>query len=78
MKSVQESFLNNIKELNKELLAVKEQCKELDRINKELSIEKENLNDELNDRSIVVGHEPPLELNLFEQQTPIDLLDKVC
>lgn len=53
-----------MKELNHELSEIKEQCKEFDRINKQLLIE----NETLNDRSIIVGQHPS-----FENQTSTEL-----
>jgi phage host-nuclease inhibitor protein Gam len=61
--SIRESYVNTIKELNQELIDIKEQCQEFERINKQLLIENENLND----RSIVVGHHSQIDLNLVEQ-----------
>jgi len=61
---MREACFDTIKELNQELFDLKEQYQELERVNKQLLIENENLND----RSIVVGHHSAIESKLFEQE----------
>ncbi len=56
MESIRESCLDTIKELNQELFDLKEQCKEFDRMNKQLIIENEIFTNQLSDRSIAVRH----------------------
>ncbi|CAF4043397.1 unnamed protein product, partial [Rotaria sordida] len=72
MESIRQSYINTVNELNQELLVMKEQCEKFHQINKELVIENENLNNQLNDRSIVVGHHSATETSFIEQQNLID------
>jgi len=65
-------------ELNQELINLKTQYEELEMINKQLLSEKEVLNNQLNDRSIVVGHHSALESNLIEDDIPIKSKQEVC
>jgi len=65
-------------ELNQELINLKTQYEELEMINKQLLSEKEVLNNQLNDRSIVVGHHSALESNPIEDDTPIESKQEVC
>jgi hypothetical protein len=78
MQSVEKSSPDNVDELNQELLNLKTQYAELEMINKQLLTEKEVLNNQLNDRSIVVGHHSASESNLIEDETPIELKQEVC
>ncbi|CAF4279393.1 unnamed protein product, partial [Adineta steineri] len=71
MELIRESCLNSIKELNEELLNIKEECNEFDRRNKELLLEIETLNNQSNDRSIVVGQHSQSISNLLEQQNSV-------
>ncbi|CAF4939413.1 unnamed protein product, partial [Rotaria sp. Silwood1] len=71
MESIRQSYTNTVNELNQELLAMKEQCEQLDQIDKELIIENENLNNQMNDRSIVVGHHSAAESSFLEQENLI-------
>jgi aspartyl/asparaginyl beta-hydroxylase (cupin superfamily) len=59
---VEQSSTDKIDELNEELLLLKNQYEELEKINKQLVNEKEELNSQLNDRSIFVAQEAPIEL----------------
>jgi len=78
MQSVEQSSPDNVDELNQELLNLKTQYEELEMINKQLLTEKEILNNQLNDRSIVVGHHSASESKLIEDETPIELKQEVC
>ncbi|CAF0953552.1 unnamed protein product [Adineta ricciae] len=71
MESVRQSCLSIIKDLNEELLNVKAQCTELDIQNKQLLIEISNLNGQLNDRSLVLGHHSSSDPNFLQLQSPI-------
>ncbi|CAF3367171.1 unnamed protein product, partial [Rotaria sp. Silwood2] len=71
MESIRQSYINTVNELDQELLIMREQCEKLHRINTELVIENENLNNQLNDRSIVVGHHSATEPSFLEQQNLI-------
>ncbi|CAF2102736.1 unnamed protein product, partial [Rotaria magnacalcarata] len=53
MESIRQSYLNTINEYNQELLIIKDECEHFRQINKELVIANENLNRQLDDRSIV-------------------------
>jgi len=75
--SIEQSSTENVDELNQELLNLKNQYEELEKINKQLLIEKEDLNNQLNDRSIVLGDHPVSDLNLFEAENPIELQQEV-
>jgi len=46
----------------------KNQFEELEKIYKQLLIEKEDLNNQLNDRSIVVGHHSASDSNIVEEE----------
>ncbi|UJR13672.1 hypothetical protein I4U23_000684, partial [Adineta vaga] len=76
MEAIRESCLNTIKDLNEELLDVKERCTEINKRNKQLLIEIEDLNNQLNDRSIIVGHYSPLDINLLGQQNSMKPKEK--
>jgi regulator of replication initiation timing len=65
-------------ELNKELRLLKNQYEELEKINKQLLIENEDLNNQLNDRSIVVDPHPAFDSDLIEKETPVELKHEVC
>jgi len=54
--------------LNEELILLKNQFEELEKIYKQLLIEKEDLNNQLNDRSIVVGHHSASDSNIVEEE----------
>ncbi|CAF0830686.1 unnamed protein product [Adineta ricciae] len=70
MESIRQSCLSTIKDLNEELLNVKAQCTELDKQNKQLLIEISNLNGQLNDRSLVLGHHSSSDPNFLQLQSP--------
>jgi hypothetical protein len=55
--------------LNEELLLLRNQYEELEKLNQQLLIEKEDLNNQLNDRSIVVGHHSASVTNLIDKET---------
>jgi len=58
------------KEKEDELLDIKERCRDLEHINKQLLTE----NEKLNDRSIVVGHHSALEPTILGYVEPVCLL----
>ncbi|CAM2716368.1 unnamed protein product [Rotaria socialis] len=68
MESIRQSYLNIVNEYNQKLLVIKDECESFRQINKELVVANENLNRQLNDRSIVVGHHSALETSFVEQQ----------
>ncbi|CAF4847772.1 unnamed protein product, partial [Rotaria socialis] len=68
MESMRQSYLNIVNEYNQKLLVIKDECEIFRQINKELVVANENLNRQLNDRSIVVGHHSALETSFVEQQ----------
>jgi hypothetical protein len=65
-------------ELNEELVTLKNQYEEVEKINKQLLSEKEALNNQLNDRSIVVGHHSASESSYVQQEIPVELKEEVC
>ncbi|CAM4785325.1 unnamed protein product [Rotaria magnacalcarata] len=68
MESIRQSYLNTVNEYNQELLIIKGECENFRQINKELVVANENLNRQLDDRSIVVDHHSALETSFVEQQ----------
>ncbi|CAF1445487.1 unnamed protein product, partial [Rotaria sordida] len=76
IQSVEKSSTDNIDELNEELFILKNQNEELEKINKQL-LEKENLNNPLSDRSIVLGHHSGSELNIIQEETPMELKENL-
>jgi hypothetical protein len=78
MQPIEQPSTENIDERNEELLNLKNQYEELEKINRQLLIEKENLNNQLNDRSIVVGHHSASESTLIENEIPSKLKQEVC
>jgi len=78
MQPIEQPSTENIDERNEELLNLKNQYEELEKINRQLLIEKENLNNQLNDRSIVVGHHSASESTLIEDEIPSKLKQEVC
>ena len=69
IQSVEPRSTDNVVELNQELLLLKNQYEELENINKQLLFEKEELNNQLNDRSIVVGHHSASDSNIVEKRS---------
>jgi len=55
-------------ELNEELIILKDHFEGLEKNYKQLLIDKEELNNQLNDRSIVVGHHSASESNIVEEE----------
>ena len=78
MESIRQSCLSTIKDLNEELLNVKARCTELDKQNEQLLIEISNLNGQLNDRSLVLGHHSSSDPNFLQLQSPIKTNGQVC
>ncbi|CAF4564525.1 unnamed protein product, partial [Rotaria sp. Silwood2] len=73
IQSIEQSSTDNIDELNQEILILKSQNEELEKINQQLLLEKENLINPLNDRSIVLGHHSALESNIIQEEISEDL-----
>lgn len=78
MESIRQSCLSTIKDLNEEILNVKERCTELDKQNKQLLVEINNLNGQLNDRSLVLGHHSSSDPNFLQLESPIKTNGQVC
>jgi hypothetical protein len=66
IQSIRESCANTIQELNQELFDIKTQCQEYEKINKQVIIE----NESLDDRSIVVGHQSTIDK--YTQYKPLE------
>lgn len=77
LQPVEQPSTVNIDELSQELFNLKDQIEELEKINKQLLLEKEDLNNQLSDRSIVVGHHSASESNLIEDETPVEFKQEV-
>ena len=75
--SVEQTSTENVDQLNEELHTLKTQYEELEKMNQQLLIEKEDLTNQLNDRSLVVGHHSTAEPNPFEDETPIESTHEV-
>jgi hypothetical protein len=54
--------------LNEELILLRNHFEGLEKNYKQLLIDKEDLNNQLNDRSIVVGHHSASESNIVEEE----------
>jgi len=78
MQSTEQPSIDTIDELTEELLNLRNQYEELEKINQQLLLEKEDLNNQLSDRSIVVGHHSAFESNLDQNGTPIESKQEVC
>jgi len=66
IQSIRQSCANTIQVLNQELFDIKTQCQEYEKINKQLIIE----NESLDDRSIVVGHQSTIDK--YTQYKPLE------
>ena len=78
MQPTEQSSTENINELNEELLHLRSQYLELEKINQQLLMEKEDLNNQLNDRSIIVGHHSAAESNIVNEEIPTESKQEVC
>lgn len=65
-------------EINEELNILKVRFEELEKTNQELLMEKENLNSQLNDRSLVLGHQSASETNLVREEISQEYEENVC
>ncbi|CAF3345337.1 unnamed protein product [Rotaria sp. Silwood1] len=73
IQSIEQSSTDNIDELSQELFNLRNQIEELEKINKQLVLEKENLFNPLTDRSIVLGHHSALEPYIILEETSTEL-----
>ncbi|CAF1066100.1 unnamed protein product [Adineta ricciae] len=64
-----QSMSESVTDLNQELATLKSQCEELEKANKQLLSEKGELNNPLEDRSIVVGHHSAADLSTIDEVT---------
>lgn len=71
--SVEQSLIDSTNDLRDEVLILKNQNEELERMNKHLLIEKEDLNNQLNDRSLVLGHHSVSDLAQIQEETSEDV-----
>jgi hypothetical protein len=67
MQSIEPST-DRVLELNEELILLRNHFEGLEKNYKQLLIDKEDLNNQLNDRSIVVGHHSASESNIVEEE----------
>lgn len=75
---VEQSSEGNFDELNEQLVNLKNQYEELEKINKQLLMEKEDLNNQLSDRSLVIGHHSTLESAPIEDESTTEPKQEVC
>jgi regulator of replication initiation timing len=75
MQSTEQPSIETVDELAEQLMNLRNQYEELERINKQLLLEKEDLNSQLNDRSIVVGHHSAFK---DQNEIPIESKQEVC
>ncbi|CAF3326714.1 unnamed protein product, partial [Rotaria socialis] len=73
MQLTEQPSTDYVDELNQELAMLRNQNEELHRINKHLVFDKENLSNQLNDRSIVLGHHTVSDLNQIPEENTDEL-----
>ncbi|CAF5041940.1 unnamed protein product, partial [Rotaria magnacalcarata] len=73
MQLTEQPSTDYIDALNQELAILRNQNEELDRINKHLVFDNENLSNQLNDRSIVLGHHTVSDLNQIPEENTDEL-----